>query len=168
MFEERWGNKHETITMVSLLFINLVIHFHRLILRIFMSSQHSISLSIIFLPNNHECFGMLNIWHTDTHILSIFISVKWSHCLPHCFFLLLFLLLTVPSSFFLFGLLLLLAVVYVWKTIPNVITVSSKIILKYRIHNNCSGFPLHNKTSCVITETFILKTEWNKYRKFFY
>ena len=28
IFEERCGIKHETITVVSLLFINLVIHFH--------------------------------------------------------------------------------------------------------------------------------------------
>ena len=40
IFEERCGNKHETITVVSLLFINLVIHCHHLALRIFMSSQH--------------------------------------------------------------------------------------------------------------------------------
>ena len=40
MLEERRGNEHETITVVPLLFINLVIHFHRLALRIFMSSQH--------------------------------------------------------------------------------------------------------------------------------
>ena len=33
MSEERCGIKHETITVVSLLFINLVIHFHRLALR---------------------------------------------------------------------------------------------------------------------------------------
>ena len=39
MFEERCRNKHETITVVSLLFINLVIHCRRLELRIFMSSQ---------------------------------------------------------------------------------------------------------------------------------
>ena len=32
MFEERCGIKRETITMVSLLFINIVIHFHRLAL----------------------------------------------------------------------------------------------------------------------------------------
>ena len=40
MFEERQGNKHETITVVSILFINLVIHCHCLELRVFMSSQH--------------------------------------------------------------------------------------------------------------------------------
>ena len=34
MFEERRGNNHETITVVSLLFINLVINFDRLALRI--------------------------------------------------------------------------------------------------------------------------------------
>ena len=39
MFEERRGNKNDTITMVSLLSINLVIHCHCLVLRIFMSSQ---------------------------------------------------------------------------------------------------------------------------------
>ena len=33
MIEERCGIKCETITMVLLLFINLVIHFHRLALR---------------------------------------------------------------------------------------------------------------------------------------
>ena len=33
MFEERCGIKHDNITVVSLLFINLVIHFHRLALR---------------------------------------------------------------------------------------------------------------------------------------
>ena len=33
IFEERCGIKRETITVVSLLFINLVIHFHRLALR---------------------------------------------------------------------------------------------------------------------------------------
>ena len=33
MFEERRGNEHETITVVSLLFINLVIHCHHLALR---------------------------------------------------------------------------------------------------------------------------------------
>ena len=33
MFEERCGIKRETITMVSLLLINLVIHCHRLALR---------------------------------------------------------------------------------------------------------------------------------------
>ena len=33
MFEEQCGIKHETITMVSFLFINLVIHCHRLALR---------------------------------------------------------------------------------------------------------------------------------------
>ena len=33
IFEERCGIKHKTITMVSLLFINLVIRFHRLALR---------------------------------------------------------------------------------------------------------------------------------------
>ena len=33
MFEEQCGIKHETITVVSLLFINLVIHFHCLALR---------------------------------------------------------------------------------------------------------------------------------------
>ena len=33
LFEERCGIKHETITMVSLLFINLVIHCHHLALR---------------------------------------------------------------------------------------------------------------------------------------
>ena len=38
--KEQCGNKHKTITVVSLLFINLVIHCHRLALRIFMSSQH--------------------------------------------------------------------------------------------------------------------------------
>ena len=32
MFEERCGNKHETIAVVSLLFINLVIHCDRLAL----------------------------------------------------------------------------------------------------------------------------------------
>ena len=32
MFEERCGIKHETITVVSLLFINLLIHCHRLAL----------------------------------------------------------------------------------------------------------------------------------------
>ena len=32
-FEERCGIKHEAITVVSLLFINLVIHCHRLALR---------------------------------------------------------------------------------------------------------------------------------------
>ena len=40
MFEERCGNKHETIIVVALLFINLVIHCHRLALRIFMSSRN--------------------------------------------------------------------------------------------------------------------------------
>ena len=40
MFEERCGNKLDTITVVSLLFINVVIHWHCLVLRIFMSSQH--------------------------------------------------------------------------------------------------------------------------------
>ena len=35
MFKERCGIKHETITVVSLLFINLVIHCHRLALRNF-------------------------------------------------------------------------------------------------------------------------------------
>ena len=40
MFEEGCGNKHETITVVSILFINLAIHCHCLALRIFMSSQH--------------------------------------------------------------------------------------------------------------------------------
>ena len=34
MLEERCGNKHETITVVLLLFINLLIHCHRLALRI--------------------------------------------------------------------------------------------------------------------------------------
>ena len=34
MFEERCGIKRETITVVSLLFINLVIHCHLLALRI--------------------------------------------------------------------------------------------------------------------------------------
>ena len=38
IFEERCGNKHETITVVSLLFINLVIHCHRLALRIYFFS----------------------------------------------------------------------------------------------------------------------------------
>ena len=33
MFEERCGIKHETITVVSFLFINLVIHSQRLALR---------------------------------------------------------------------------------------------------------------------------------------
>ena len=33
MFEERCGIKRETITVVSLIFINLVIHCHRLALR---------------------------------------------------------------------------------------------------------------------------------------
>ena len=40
MFEERCGNKHETITVVSLLFINLVIRYHSLELRIFLSSRN--------------------------------------------------------------------------------------------------------------------------------
>ena len=40
MFKERRGNEHEAITVVSLLFVNLVIHFHHLALRILMSSQH--------------------------------------------------------------------------------------------------------------------------------
>ena len=35
MFKERCGIKHETITMVSLLFINIVIHCHHLVLRIY-------------------------------------------------------------------------------------------------------------------------------------
>ena len=34
MFEEQCGVKRETITVVSLLFVNLVIHCHRLALRI--------------------------------------------------------------------------------------------------------------------------------------
>ena len=38
MFEERCGIKHEAITVVSLLFINLVIHCHRLALRNFFFS----------------------------------------------------------------------------------------------------------------------------------
>ena len=40
MFEERCGNKHETITVVSLLFINIVIRYHSLELRIFLSSRN--------------------------------------------------------------------------------------------------------------------------------
>ena len=38
LFEEQCGNNHETITVVSLLFINLVIHFHSLALRIYVFS----------------------------------------------------------------------------------------------------------------------------------
>ena len=38
MFEKRCGNNHETITVVSLLFINLVIHCHCLALRIYVFS----------------------------------------------------------------------------------------------------------------------------------
>ena len=38
MFKERCGIKRETITVVSLLFINLVIHCHRLALRNFVFS----------------------------------------------------------------------------------------------------------------------------------
>ena len=39
MFEERRDNKHENITVVSLLFINLVIHCHRLALHLMSSQQ---------------------------------------------------------------------------------------------------------------------------------
>ena len=39
IFEERCGIKHETITVVSLLFINLVIHYHCLALRNFVFSK---------------------------------------------------------------------------------------------------------------------------------
>ena len=42
MFEEQCGNKHETIIVVSLLFIKIVIHYHCLALRVFMSSQNQI------------------------------------------------------------------------------------------------------------------------------
>ena len=55
MFKERCGNKHETITVVSLLFINLVIHCHRLALRIYVFSTppptcyHFPCISISFL-----------------------------------------------------------------------------------------------------------------------
>ena len=41
MIEERRGNEHETITMVSLLFIILVIHCHRLALRFCVFSTKS-------------------------------------------------------------------------------------------------------------------------------
>ena len=41
MFEDRCGIKHETITVVSLLFINLVINCHRLALRNCVFSTYS-------------------------------------------------------------------------------------------------------------------------------
>ena len=45
MFKDRQGNDRETINVVSLLFINLVIHCHRLALRILMSSHQPVSMS---------------------------------------------------------------------------------------------------------------------------
>ena len=42
IFEDRCGIKRETISVVSLLFINLVIHFHRLALRICVFSKNII------------------------------------------------------------------------------------------------------------------------------
>ena len=45
MFEERCGIKRETITVVSLLFINLVIHCHRLALRNCVFSTNHIYLN---------------------------------------------------------------------------------------------------------------------------
>ena len=38
MFKERCGNKHDIITVVSILIINIVIHCHRLELRIYVFS----------------------------------------------------------------------------------------------------------------------------------
>ena len=55
MFEDQCGNKHETITVASDLFINLVIHCHRLALRIFMSSRQVSYKSVIPLHTRMSC-----------------------------------------------------------------------------------------------------------------
>ena len=67
MFEEQWGNNHETITVVSFLFICIVIHCHRLSLRIFMSSKKS-----------HESKSIYCIY-ISIHFLKVFqiLMVYW-------------------------------------------------------------------------------------------
>ena len=48
IFQEQCGIKHETITVVSLLFINLVIHCNRLALRNYVFSAHFVYDCTIF------------------------------------------------------------------------------------------------------------------------
>ena len=70
MFEERWGNKHEAITVVSLLFINLVIHCHRLALSIFISSQQEAPSSITQMDAQNN----IDVWLP--YICSLFLCQK--------------------------------------------------------------------------------------------
>ena len=64
-FEERCGNKHETITVVSILFINVVINFHCLALRIFMSSQQLSVFSAPITSMSSTCVYSLYMDTTD-------------------------------------------------------------------------------------------------------
>ena len=74
MFEEQYGNNYETITVVSLLFINLVIHCHRLALRICVFStvmecnigfssfkKFYIAVNTFFKARDMHCFSI--IWN---------------------------------------------------------------------------------------------------------